>query len=407
MTWEPAAQILDQFLMDLGVYEGEQRRLYWKVEPLNYLVPATESLVGTFFLERISNIPPGISLLSPNHDTSIVLNHLLPEDNAVSFRWKAIPGAISYDLILSYKNDLSDPLNIPQTNGITGTSFAFGNDELQTLVQQQILKKRYTDNVLYWNVKETGKSTYLSETPYILKLSGYRQFVDTRGDEVIIYDVSIITYGGKQHVWLSQNLKTEKATDGTAIKDIPVGTYTSNAADRPIGASLDWTYFDKASVEAECGFHTPAIATYIGPYYTTAIPDLWKERIVPAGWKIPTFNEWVELFAAAASISADCRVLKHPEGYPTAYNGSDKLLWNEWNMNVVPGGCPWMSMSPCGGNNSFGYEAENKGVYFYIEDVGESGVLFDKWDTGTPTRWGWRYWGALPMRLIYTGDDNN
>jgi hypothetical protein len=368
--------------------------LYWMVKSTDGEKSSAKRAV------TVSRPTPVFSLLSPDNAAAIVLNHSEPTDHAVTFSWETIPNAVSYDLLVSYDSNLSNPLNIARTKGITATQITFGDAELQALIQQQILQKRYVDNLLYWNVKETGSGKYVAAEPRSLKLGGYRQFVDTRGDEVITYDVSVITYGNRQHVWLSQNLRTARAVDGTPIENIPVDGYISSIASVPITSPLDWAYADLAKVKS-FGTVPESMEPYLGNWYANLAIDVWRDHLTPAGWKIPTWDEMKALFEAAHEAASDIRVLKNLAGYDT-YNPDG--TWNSWNMNMVPNGCGNWNVCPNVGSG-WGLAKDYQGLYFMIDDGPGVTNLFDSWNGLVNAKWGAGSWCGLPVRLRYIGDE--
>jgi hypothetical protein len=370
---------------------GSTRVIVRSQASTGYITAEVQVLVGRAF-----------SLLLPADDTTIVLNHKTPDDVAITFSWKALSNATSYDLLISYNSDLSNPLNIARTNGITATQVVFGNAELQTLIQQRILQKRYIDNTLYWNVKETSSGRYVGEQSRILKLSGYRQFIDERGTEEITYDVSVIPYDGKQHVWLSQNLRTAKAVDGTSIEDIPVTGYTSPVPSVPITAPLDWAYADLDKVKSLITLTVPAsMEPYLGNWYANLAIDIWRDHLVPAGWKIPTWDEMKALFDAAREVTSDIRVLKNINGYNS--DNPDET-WNSWNMNIVPNGCGNWHVCP-NFQSGWGLAYDYQGIYFMTDDGPGVTNIFDSWEGVVNSKWGADQWNGLPVRLLYIGDE--
>lgn len=121
-------------------------------------------------------------------------------------------------------------------------------------------------------------------------------------------------------VWMAENLKTTKYRNGDPIPDIP-STYEWNGLET--GAYCDYdNYADFSTV-------------YGHLYNWYAVKD--SRNLAPAGWHIPTLDEWILLRAYYGETA--CDKLKE-KGYSHWMTDANQLTeaTNESGFTAVPGG---------------------------------------------------------------------
>ena len=153
-------------------------------------------------------------------------------------------------------------------------------------------------------------------------------------------------------VWLADNLRATKYADGTDIE-------ANNFKKTP--ASLG-----EGRVKA------------YGVHYHYDIRD----KIAPKGWRLPTIQEYKNLFAEAGTAEGQWNVLKDPEYYESV-KGQAHL--NDWKFNLCASG-QWSGDAI----------TNHTGPYCYLlvtDDMSHQCILHDggatlwsPWTTGAPAR---------------------
>lgn len=321
---------------ELEIAQGATGIIYWSVKPTSATQKANLPKAIALNVVRIP-APVPKELLTPANGTAIALNYKSPDEQAVEFSWSDESGN-TYELVIGKDAALSDViLSEPDIQTKTKT---YTNTELQTLLidSENLGLKKYLDNTLYWNVKVNG--SYVSENPGVFTLSGYKIFVDTRhgvtledGEttETITYEVSVITYlDGTKGVWLAENLRTKMDINGVQLYD------RDNC---PEGAPLT------------IGYATPFQGDYPGTSGADPVPQANRDRagvyydlqkdltvIIPAGWRLPVWDEFDKLYRAANAAEGGIAVLRDPACYPAESYPDHREQYNAWNMNMAANG---------------------------------------------------------------------
>jgi hypothetical protein len=389
----------DAALETAGIAEGAIAKVYWTVQQMSTSEQATPQ-------KRSINVNRITKLIAPIAETAISLNYKEPAATAVTFSW-ANMSASAYELVISKNENLSNPLTLTGLTGITGTSKTITNADLQALITNGTLPKKYLDNKLYWNVKVSGN--YISATPKTVYIYGYKQFVDTRGTEVQTYEVSVLSYNSKKVVWLAEDLRAENDINGTPL---------------PVGLSKDGTVRNDKGV---IGWAQPREGNFANGYSTgNTYPTAWKDNgntgpyydaryippkditylkslIVPAGWKLPTWADFEELYTAANALGGNLQVLRNPACYPSE---ETRERWNEWKMNMCDNGRFQYAF-----DTFTGLFARNGGnpLWFYTYDTSQKGGNAYDWACNLSMEWGFNIYdngdSCGTVRLIYTGDN--
>jgi uncharacterized protein (TIGR02145 family) len=338
---------LDAKLGELGIAVGERAPIYWSVRPQSNIEVADIKRNITF----TRRFGPSVSAPLGAVPAVLTLDKNTPSAQAVNFSWTCNEPNATYTLVFSKSQSLTDPILV---QGITTTSRAYTHEELQALFYgygtESYRLKRYKPNNLYWTVRINGGLN--TEQPGQFQLNGMKIFRDQRGADVNTYDVTVLNYNGRDVVWLAEDFRAKNYLDGT-----PMG-YRDDAQGADQGGSprVYAPFPSSAFFTAQnCRDVPPYIRQTAGLYYdqTVLLPN--AAQIIPAGWKIPTFEEWFELHDAAVKASPtenNDRVLRdplaYPEGivhntnpnYPGNYTGiiqetpEERAQYNAWNMNL-------------------------------------------------------------------------
>ena len=273
-------------------------------------------------------------------------------ETAVQFEWdtQEWPESTSYSLCFSLDPEMKQTVAEHSVGVVNGKS-SLTHEELQALLDKLSIK-RWTSNSVYWNVK-TDDGRWVSRSSGVLNMTEMMRFIDVRGDEKIAYRVVRIFYSDKTSlVWLADNLRATKYADGTDIE-------ANNFKKTP--ASLG-----EGRVKA------------YGVHYHYDIRD----KIAPKGWRLPTIQEYKNLFAEAGTAEGQWNVLKDPEYYESV-KGQAHL--NDWKFNLCASG-QWSGDAI----------TNHTGPYCYLlvtDDMSHQCILHDggatlwsPWTTGAPAR---------------------
>lgn len=337
------------------------------------------------FFAIVSTVSPAvpcpddyITLTAPVNKSAFTLNKETPGETVI-FSWTD-SGAAFYELVFSTQPDLSDPISVGK---FPETSTTFTHAQLQELLFDAAPDNglnKYYNNTLYWNVKVGGMIVGTSTSTFYM--SGMKIFKDVRDSETIIYDVSFIPYkDGTYGIWLSQNLRATKDIHGN---DLPGEIYSGTE--------------DGSKIIQANPAYPQSFKSFVGNYYKQSEIVQLKEKLVPPGWKYPTWNDFEQLRNAAVAQSFQMEMLLNPSGYPD----SVPTNYNEWNMNMAGfgrggnNGNDWSLGESCKLNlafMSFSYDTTSK------PDSLSYAFSFNSWDMlNLPVT------GGVPVRLIYTGD---
>lgn len=335
----------DQYFSQLGVKSGQEAVLYWTVKEVGN-TSAAASDVRTIRIKRMST-----KLLQPEDLTQIVLAENNP-DATVRFEWntEGQSDTESYEICLSLDPEMKQTV-AEQSVGNASGNFTLTFETLQSLLDQLPIK-RWSANTVYWNVR-TSNGQLISRSSGNLNMTEMMRFVDIRGDEKITYRVTRIKYSdGTSQIWLADNLRTTKYPDGTDIEA---------------------NYFKKTPVS----FGEGKVNAY-GVYYHYDI----RNKIAPAGWHLPTSQEYKNLFAEAATADGQWNVLKDPEYYESV-KGKEHL--DEWGLNLCASG-QWMGESISNHSTQYCYllVSDNNDHCCALHDNGAT--LWWPWTTGAPAR---------------------
>ncbi|MDR1155672.1 MAG: SusE domain-containing protein [Bacteroidales bacterium] len=374
-----APATLDEKLAAMGVKAGEAAPVYWTVRPKEDMEMA--DVKRTMLVFRVSPPPVNIDLVA-------ALPVVLDKDQTstqTTFSWSST-GAEHYTLIFSKNADMSNPIYV--ISGITSATCPLTHQQLQDafIENASLGLKRFKTNILYWNVKADGAPSANSAGQFAL--SGMRYFRDVRGSEDLTYNVAVLPYPeGSETVWLGENLKTLKTIDGTDIATLLGDNFVASAQ----------SVLETVPVPVE-------MHPFIGCYYRIEQLPFWKDRVIPAKWKIPTYEELTLMCnqaRMAAPGAATYSVLRNPVAFPATYAADPhKEMWNLWKMDFVPYG----NGASVAAIPDQQYELDNPYLYFVMDYGSDDRKMFFGDANGSTSNWAWAN-HAVPIRLIYTGDD--
>jgi uncharacterized protein (TIGR02145 family) len=321
--------------------------------------------------------PGNIFLLGPAGGESLLLDYDAASSEALTFEWSDA-GVAAYDLLLSKSADMSNPVTVAAN--INGTSKTVTHAELQAVLDDAANGlKRYYENELYWSVKVSANGVMAKART--LNLSGWRKFVDTRGDETMVYDVAVIDNTYYKGIWMAQNLKTKRFLDGSSAENNPHEVQGKRIFEAP---SMSEFAYDLTGILAVAPVNNPRNGYYYHPDWWLSNNNDWA-TMVPAGWKMPTIAHWTELKNALSSAGGIAPVLD-PE-----MSTWDDASWGTWGLYLSFAGV-------FGGDYPRTYSLDNYLIYLMVQDSGWSMRMF----TDLNIQQGY---DIAAIRLKYVGDD--
>ena len=166
------------------------------------------------------------------------------------------------------------------------------------------------------------------------------------GDQISFktWSGSITDYNGNVYwtikigdqIWMAENLKTTRYNDGT---DIPLVTDNTEWANL-YGPAYCWYNNDEAQYKNTYG----AIYTW----YTVN-----TDKLCPAGWHVPSDDEWTTLTDYLGGESVAGGKLK--EAGTTHWDSPNTGATNETGFTALPGGTRAGGLGDFGGINTYGY----------------------------------------------------
>lgn len=338
---------LEDAFTQIGVKIGQNQNIYWSVkETENQHVAASD--IRQIVATRLKNI-----LLLPVDQSTLELNYITP-NQTVEFNWDRNNESMDTEFVVVFSTTTDYAKSVKIDAGKI-VSLNLTHSQLQEVFINLGTKKLFDPVKIYWNIQKKSDPKNLSRSSCSFILNPMMSFKDVRGTEEITYPVTRISYSnGKSFIWLAENLRATKYPDGTDID--------------PAHMLKDPEGFDE---KAQLLF---------GIYYFDPI----KYKIAPKGWRLPTKDEFVELFEEAAKAEGTWSVLKHKDFWAGI---SDRKNMNAWKLGLCPSG-----QSQDG--SSFAYLDDSK-CYLLVDHEEEwkcmlhdgGGELWWPWASKTPGRY--------------------
>jgi len=279
--------------------------------------------------------PKEFSVLLPDDLEDIELNYE-QQDKTLKFEWDAVESQ-KYEVVFSLAQDLSSPVSVELKN--TGKD-ALTHKQLDGVLEELGVKAYHAAEVFWAISASSEKGKTMSGVRSMQLLRFMAPFTDPRDGEVyrVVRVVDPLT--GDAAVWLADNLRARKYTDGTAVDAANIRfSEPEDGADayhkewcRLRGAYYSWNAAVRNTQAAAAGEKVQGIA--------------------PAGWHIATREEWVFL------------INNQPDNNNPAASMRSKQYWDA-------------AMAPeC--NNSFGFNVVSTG-YIWTITAGHDIIEGEKW----------------------------
>lgn len=296
--------------------------------------------------------------------------------SAVDFLWSDFKQGTGWGETVAQATVLSNVSRIKLTyEGAAGTS---GVAEIYSIGHPGTCSRPpdYSSSSTYIFASSSSSSDSNPAWEYLNPAIEYGEFTDERDGQV--YKTVVI---GKQ-VWMAQNLNYAYLA-GTAELDSSSFCYNN---DPDSCAKYGRSYLWSAAMDSSMVFST---TTGIGcGYYDTCSVVVPYQGICPAGWRLPSKNDWEILFNYVGDGENVGSVLKTKTGWGlilgesyNSYNGTD-----DYGFSANP-------TAYRGGNGKYGIEAD---AYFWSSHQDHHTV----WLRGGNNRLSVSYNGASPNEAI-------
>ena len=363
---------LNTVASQLGVVAGSSGVLYWTVKASDNMAAAASS-VYTITVSRI------VSKLKTPADQS-VLELLVDEPEAqITFSWDGEgQEGTDYSVLFSMDANMTETGSVDNLTTST-SSVTLTADQIQTVIEQFDIA-RFSQNTIYWNVKNNTSGDYVSRASGVLNIKDMLRFTDIRGEngeEVNQYRVVKLEYNGITQYWLAENFRSAYAADGTPLV---LGT------EYQVLTENDPSWCSTAEEKA-------AARKAYGNYYTLDA----ALRACPEGWQLPTYDDWRALYDAAG-VAGSYIVLKSPDYYRPADTVAEKAeeFWGAWGLNLPSAGQWWGN-----GNAPDLSNANSQHIYLLADDIPDGNCVFVQ-SAADANFWPQTSAGA-PARYYYVG----
>lgn len=266
------------------------------------------------------------------------------QDKTIEFEWESENESAEYSIVFSIDDELSDPVNIEAGNATSCKITHKQLDDVLSGLGVGIYKK----SRVYWAISAVkGDKKSFSEVRSMEVFRFYGPFRDPRDNEE--YGVCRITdeLTGDYSVWMRENTRATKYSDGTEIGDGVKFYEPKEGEDEALAKIYGGYYTWNAAVRGNNG----------------AEEGEKLQGVCPDGWHVPTKPEWDFLINACTSEDNPGGSLKNP-----AY----------WDKNATNGGKPV--------TNSIGFDMAGSGYIWEVpvNDVIENGIVTYFWTATAP-----------------------
>ena len=266
-----------------------------------------------------------VTAILPDDLEVIELDYANPATE-LDFEWESADEEATYSIVFSLEDDLSTPYKVEAGNVFDLTLSHQDLDDMMDALG--VPAYRCAD--IYWAIESVnGELTSASAVRSMNLFRMYRPFVDTVNDDE--YKVCRVTneMTGDYAVWMAENLRAVKYSDGTAIGNEVrfYGDYLAdNAADDSIKNIYGGYYTWNAAVRGTSG-------TESNPRVQGACPE---------GWHMPAKSEWDFLINSLEEGNPG-GALKNPEYWKADATNGNKQVSNAIGFDMPAAGYIWQS----------------------------------------------------------------
>ena len=248
------------------------------------------------------------------------------QSTELDFEWESADDEATYSIVFSLADDLSSPFKVEAGKVF---EYALTHEDLDEMMEE-LGVPAYRCADIYWAIESAnGELAASSEVRSMNLFRMYRPFVDTVNEDE--YKVCRVTneMTGDYAVWMAENLRAVKYSDGTAIGNEVrfYGDYPAdNAADDSMKNIYGGYYTWNAAVRGTSG-------TESNPRVQGACPE---------GWHMPAKSEWDFLINSLEEGNPG-GALKNPEYWKADATNGNKQVSNAIGFDMPAAGYIWQS----------------------------------------------------------------
>ena len=292
-----------------------------------FLVAAMAGMLFVACDEKTGGSGSGDSVASP-------VEVVLPDDmeeidldwanktNTLEFEWECADAEAEYSIVFSLLDDLSSPYKLKV--GVGEFETALTHEDLDN-VMAELGVAPYRNADVYWAIEGVnGNLVSSSEVRSMMLFRFYKPFVDTVNEQEYKVCRVVNETTGEYAVWMAENLRSTKYSDGTEIgEDV-----------RFIGDNVG----EDATMKNIYGGYYTWTAAVRGTTGAEATPKV--QGACPAGWHVASKPEWDFLINSAGDNPG---ALKNADYWVAEATNNSKPVLNLFGFGLPGAGYIWQS----------------------------------------------------------------
>lgn len=244
--------------------------------------------------------------------------------NTLEFEWECADAEAEYSIVFSLLDDLSSPYKLKV--GVGEFETALTHEDLDN-VMAELGVAPYRNADVYWAIEGVnGNLVSSSEVRSMMLFRFYKPFVDTVNEQEYKVCRVVNETTGEYAVWMAENLRSTKYSDGTEIGEEV----------RFIGDNVG----EDATMKNIYGGYYTWNAAVRGTSGTETNPKV--QGACPAGWHMPAKSEWDFLINSLEEGNPG-GALKNPEFWKADATNGNKSVSNAIGFDMPAAGYIWQS----------------------------------------------------------------
>lgn len=294
--------------------------------------------------EEVEDKVSDIQVMLPDDLEEFDLDYENPS-KTLDVEW-TVESGVNYTLLFSLNESMSNPVSVPlNSNGKDKLS----HDQLDDIMAE-LGVGIYKRAELYWVIQGSKGDIKVKSSPRSMLLWRFlNPFTDPRDGEVYRVCKVVDPLTGNYAIWMADNMRCKKYSDGTALDLYNDVRFVENTPDA--------TEHEKEWNRLRGGFYTWRAAVRD---VSAAINGEKVQGIAPDGWHIATKQEWTDLINLQEDNHNPATSLKDPDFWPS--NAMDRGN-NNAKFNMVPAGYIWQ---PVGSENGI---IEETNAFFWMATI--------------------------------------
>lgn len=277
----------------------------------------------------------------------------------LDFEWESADDQAEYSIVFSVDEELSSPYKVKAGKVF---EYAMTHEDLDEMLEE-LGVPAYRCSDIYWAIESVnGNLTAVSDVRSMNLFRFYKPFVDTvNGDE---YKVCRVTneMTGDYAVWMAENLRAVKYSDGTEI-GAEVRFYGDYAADNAADDSMKNIYG---------GYYTWTAAVR-GTTGAESAPKV--QGACPAGWHVASKSEWDFLINSLEEGNPG-GALKNASYWESGATNGNKPVSDAIGFGIPGAGYIWQTEAAGAAPLTNGVIEAGKVAYFWTANAPVEGDVY-------------------------------